>query len=170
MDCYFKYHPVLKMPFDKHPADWAVTGTETTIDVLCCADHLSFLLKSCVGVSIYLRATRRYIGVSCIVCGKQEKELTENLDAILDWKCDSCKWASWQPRETKRATIHPMDRPVVWEHPETGEIRHPGRNDVPMPEHYRVRGFERKEFTSYKEHQDFNRSQGLVNHAAEDIR
>ena len=61
------------------------------------------------------------------------------------------------------------DKPVIYIHPVTGEYRIPGRNDTDMPLRYKMLGFERKEFSSYFEHQRWMRSKGLINHAAEGI-
>ena len=65
--------------------------------------------------------------------------------------------------------MHYKDRPVLWIHPVTGEYKVPGRNDVEMPLQYKMQGYERREFNSYFEHQQWMRSKGLVNHAAEGI-
>lgn len=65
--------------------------------------------------------------------------------------------------------MHYKDQPVVWIHPVTGEYRIPGRNDIEMPLHYKMRGFEEKRFESYFEHKQWMKSKGLVNHAAEGI-
>lgn len=61
------------------------------------------------------------------------------------------------------------ERPVVWQHPVTGEIRYPGHTGD-MPGYYKDQGYERKEFTSYQDHKKFCDSNGLVNHAVEGIR
>lgn len=64
------------------------------------------------------------------------------------------------------ASIHEKERAVVYQHPVTGEVRYPGRNDVPMPALYRKQGFERREFNSLRELDSFTKSRGLVNEAA----
>lgn len=66
--------------------------------------------------------------------------------------------------------MHSKDRPVIWINPITGEYRIPGRNDIDVPLHYKMRGFERREFNSYWEHKAWMKSKGLVNHAAEGIK
>jgi hypothetical protein len=71
---------------------------------------------------------------------------------------------------SRNAQLGPKDRPVVWEHPETGEVRYPPRQESPMLPAYKERGFKRREFTSYREHQDWCKAHGVVNHAAEDIK
>lgn len=73
-------------------------------------------------------------------------------------------------RFSKPALLPAAERPIVWEHPTTGEVRYPGRNDGEMPKYYKDQGYERREITSYREHQKFNKEHGLVNHAAEGIR
>lgn len=104
----------------------------------------------------------------CKICGKAEL-LVDSVTPETPEHCGEPMAISyWSIPHTPN--IHPMDRPVVWEQPGTGEIRHPGRNDAPMPDHYRARGFVRREFTSYTEHQRWNKERGLVNHAAEGIK
>lgn len=73
-------------------------------------------------------------------------------------------------RATKNTQLLPSERPIVWQHPQTGEIRHPGRNDGEMPKYYKEQGYVKREFNSYHEHQKFNKEQGLVNHKAEGIK
>lgn len=72
-------------------------------------------------------------------------------------------------RNSKNAVLHTKDRPVVFENPQTGEVRYPARQDSPMMPGYKERGFERKEFTSYKEHQAWCKDHDVINHAAEGI-
>jgi hypothetical protein len=71
--------------------------------------------------------------------------------------------------KSKRALLSTKDRPVVFENPQTGEVRYPARQDSPMMPGYKERGFERKEFTSYVEHQKWCREKNVINHAAEGI-
>ncbi len=71
---------------------------------------------------------------------------------------------------SKPAVLPMAERPVVWEHPQTKEVRYPGRNDGEMPKYYKDLGYERREIPSYTEHQKFNKEHGLVNHKAEGIR
>jgi len=73
-------------------------------------------------------------------------------------------------RFSKNQQLAADERPVVWEHPGTGEIRYPGRNDCDMPKYYKDLGYQRKEITSYKAHQQFCDERGLINHKAEGIR
>ena len=76
----------------------------------------------------------------------------------------------YKDRTFVNAQLSAKDRPIVWEHPVTGEIRYPGRNDGEMPQYYKDQGYQKREITSYQEHQKFNKEHGLVNHAAEGIR
>jgi hypothetical protein len=69
-----------------------------------------------------------------------------------------------------QAQLSPSERPIVWEHPVTGELRYPGRNDGSMPKYYAEQGYQKKEFTSYHEHQKFCKEKELVNHKVEGIR
>lgn len=73
-------------------------------------------------------------------------------------------------RFSRPATMHPSERPIVWQHPVTKEVRYPGRNDGEMPSYYKSQGYQKVEIPSYQEHQKFCKEQGVVNHAAEGIK
>lgn len=77
---------------------------------------------------------------------------------------------TWAPNTSKNAQLHPKDRPVVFENPQTGEVRYPARQDSPMMPGYKERGFERKEFTSYAEHKKWCDKNQVVNHGLEGIK
>lgn len=68
-------------------------------------------------------------------------------------------------RAERTATVAPFERCVVWKHPITGEVRYPGRNDVPMPQRYQRAGYQRHELTSLRALQQFERERGVVNEA-----
>jgi hypothetical protein len=70
---------------------------------------------------------------------------------------------------SRSAQLHPKDRPVVFENPQTGEVRYPARQDSPMMPGYAERGFERREFTSYQEHKKWCDAHDVINHAVEGI-
>lgn len=58
------------------------------------------------------------------------------------------------------------DACVVWEHPQTGEVRYPGKNDAPMPERYAKQGFQRKEMRTLHEISKFEKSHKVWNERA----
>lgn len=55
---------------------------------------------------------------------------------------------------------------VVYEHPATGKVCYPGRNDRPMPERYVKRGFERREIRTLRGMDTFSKQHGVVNEKA----
>ncbi len=72
----------------------------------------------------------------------------------------------WCPHESTRKVpyqVHPNERVVVFENPATGEIRYPGRNDVPVPERYAKQGFVRKELPTLRAVEQFEREHGVRN-------
>jgi len=88
------------------------------------------------------------------------KECGEYLN-VGDWP--------WCPHESTRPShhsVHASERSVVWEHPGTGEIRYPGRNDAPIPDRYVKEGFVRKEFESLRSLETFERSHSVRNDKA----
>ena len=75
----------------------------------------------------------------------------------------------WCPHEAIRPShhsVHASQRAVVFEHPVTGEVRYPGRNDIPIPQRYADEGFVRKEFPTLASLQSFERSHGVLNDKA----
>lgn len=72
----------------------------------------------------------------------------------------------WCPHESTRKsphTAHASERVVVFENPQTGEIRYPGRNDVPVPDRYAKQGFVRKELPTLRAVESFERAHGVRN-------
>jgi|SRR5579872_4353640 len=61
---------------------------------------------------------------------------------------------------------HPSETSVVYEHPQTGDVKYPGRMDVPMPERYANAGYVRKEIRTDREMQRFESSHGVRNERA----
>ena len=73
----------------------------------------------------------------------------------------------WNAPTSRNATpISTGDACVVYQHPLTGKVIWPGRNDEPMPARYQARGFERREMRSLGEIDKFSQSQGVVNERA----
>ena len=61
---------------------------------------------------------------------------------------------------------HPSERAVVWKHPVTGQVRYPGRNDVPMPKRYAEQGFERHEMPTLRDVHRLEKQKGVLNEKA----
>lgn len=70
----------------------------------------------------------------------------------IQWRARS-RDAQWDGREAI----------AVWEHPQTGEVRYPARNDVEMPKRYAEQGFVRRELRSLSAVDSFCRSKGVLN-------
>lgn len=114
-----------------------------------------------------------FIDVVCDKCQSYYAYLNDREDP----GCTSAQCATPQSKSIsskdvlgRHAQLSSKDTPVVWKHPVTGEVRHPGRNDGEIPKYYKDLGYERHEIKSYREHQQFNKEHGLVNHAAEGIK
>jgi hypothetical protein len=50
---------------------------------------------------------------------------------------------------------------VVWENPNTGEVKYPGRNDIQIPDRYSKQGFVRRELTSLREVERFEKDHNV---------
>lgn len=110
----------------------------------------------------------RTFDYQCGICGRTK--LLVDSDIPEAPKCCESPMGEYKWKAPYTPSLHKNDRPVVWQHPKTGEVRHPGRNDTEMPKYYKDMGYERKEFDSYRSHQKFCDEKGLVNHAAEGIK
>lgn len=107
--------------------------------------------------------------LSCEWCDREE------VDAVVDPQrlpaCSGCGGPmeiryDLTRRGVNFAAVHPSERAVVWRDPKTGHVAYPGRNDAPMPERYRQRGFERVEMSTLKQLDRFSKEQGVVNEKA----
>ena len=96
---------------------------------------------------VMLDASSEHIGAQCICGGVYE-----------------IYYANWYKRNA--VPLHPKDSVTVYQHPRTGKVLYPGRNDVPMPERYRAQGYERLHLRSLHEIDHFSRQHGVVNEAA----
>lgn len=72
----------------------------------------------------------------------------------------------WNARPANARSLQPKETTVVYEHPVTGKVVYPGRNDQRMPERYKRQGYERKELTSLHQVDKFSKAQNVVNEAA----
>ena len=54
-------------------------------------------------------------------------------------------------------SIHPLERAVIWRHPQTGDVRTPPRNDADMPDAYRQQGYERMEIDTHQKRRELER-------------
>ena len=71
-----------------------------------------------------------------------------------------------EPTKTRPITIHPKERAVVYQHPVTGEVAYPGRNDVSMPKTYRDAGYVRRELPTLRDVHKFEAESGKLSEAA----
>jgi len=72
----------------------------------------------------------------------------------------------WHQRPRNAVAFSAEETTVVYEHPVTGEVRYPARNDQPMPERYRQQGFEQRELRSLREVDRFSKEHGMINERA----
>lgn len=80
---------------------------------------------------------------------------------VGDWP-----WCPHEPIRPSHHSVHSHDRAVVYEHPGTGEVRYPGRNDLAMPERYAQEGYVRREFPTLRSLESFECSHGVRNDIA----
>ncbi len=78
--------------------------------------------------------------------------------AIGEWPFCPHGFVQKQP-----ASVHARERAVVYENPLTGQVRYPGRADVPMPARYAAMGYQKREFVSAHELSRFEKEKGVAN-------
>jgi hypothetical protein len=99
----------------------------------------------------------------CDKCDKIIKNVNLKTQFTLPHEgCGGILEILWQPPSTKQASVCPKERAVVWYDERTGDVRYPGRNDVPMPKRYKDAGFSRREFPSFHDLKRFEKEKGLV--------
>jgi len=72
----------------------------------------------------------------------------------------------WHARPRDAAAFGRDETTVVYEHPATGKVVYPGRNDQPMPARYEQAGYVRRELKSLHEVDTFSKEHGVVNEKA----
>jgi len=81
-------------------------------------------------------------------------------------KCGGTLEIYWNHAPRNARALDPKETTVVYEHPESGKIVYPGRNDTEMPERYKRRGFERRELTSLDQVDKFSKAHNVLNERA----
>lgn len=107
-----------------------------------------------------------------LICDRCGEILDDVPSTVIGSKCAYCMkgrmeiyYGNWGRRE-KATPLDAKDATVVYEHPVTGKVVYPARNDIPMPERYRAAGFERVEMRTLNAIDRFSEKHGLVNEAA----
>lgn len=103
----------------------------------------------------------------CNSCSKTFLDITEfdrALGSVAPRPCPACNALCHRvflPRGNRNATIAAKERTVYYRGP-NGDIRIPGRNDVPMPEKFRRLGYQRVECESLADVRRLEREKGGV--------
>ena len=82
-------------------------------------------------------------------------------------RCPNClAYAPGLPQLPGRtAAVHVRERSVVYENPLTGQVRYPGRADVPMPARYAAQGYVRREFETVHALSQFEKRHNVASEA-----
>ena len=78
-------------------------------------------------------------------------------------RCRSRREIVYVSVRSRRATVHPSERAVVWMNRATGSVATPPLNNVPMPARYANSGYERVEFESLHSLDRYCKERKLVN-------
>lgn len=87
---------------------------------------------------------------ACITDFNDFTTYSPELRSALPRPCPSCSAPCervFRPRG-QSASIHPSERTVYNYNPQTGEVKFPGRNDIPVHPKLAAAGFERRECTT----------------------
>lgn len=103
----------------------------------------------------------------CDKCGSIRLDFSStSFDSLTHELCGGTFEILWTASHPRDAVASATERTVVWENPLTGEVRYPGRNDAPIPARYRDQGYVRRELSSLREVEKFEKSHGVRNQAA----
>ena len=89
-----------------------------------------------------------------LVCTKCDEVLLDqwstnigraHITSLDDDSCDGCLERYWTLTRAPSPGTHPSEKVVVYESATEGRVQYPGRNDTPVPDRLRARGYERKE-------------------------
>lgn len=103
--------------------------------------------------------------LECTSCSRILPDRNVNVTALPRCYCGGETQILWTGRAS-HAAVNEKERAVVWEHPLTGEVKYPGRNDVPMPTRYQQQGYQRRELSSLREVERFEKSHGVSSEVA----
>lgn len=81
---------------------------------------------------------------------------------VGDWPFPCHGSGDHQLSRRNNPSLHPTDRVIFFEHPQTGEVRIPGRTDRPMHPKYKRAGFVRREIESISGVREFERRTGKL--------
>ena len=103
----------------------------------------------------------------CSACGLVQMDIPL---ASEGKKCRGCKKGImeilWQTHYQRDAAVHSKERSVVWFSPKEGKHQFPGRNDAPIPTRLQRRGYERKELTSLRHIEQFEKQAKVASEVA----
>ena len=85
-------------------------------------------------------------------------------------RCPNCRRGRfeilWHTHSQRDAAVHTKERSVVWYSTKEGKHQFPGRNDAPIPDRLRQRGYERKELPSLRSIEQFEKQAKVASHIA----
>ena len=101
-----------------------------------------------------------------VICSRCNEVQIDVWSTILDTKhsyCDGTWERYWTITDHMPPASHPSERSIVYiSAKEGGRVQYPGRNDVPVPDRLKRRGYERVEM-SPRELRQFEKSHHVVN-------
>ena len=105
--------------------------------------------------------------MACGQCGAVQANAPLNVDGK---HCSACGKGLmeilWRTSSRRDAAVHSSERSVVWYSPKEGKHQFPGRNDEPMPDRLRKRGYERKELPSLRSIEQFEKQANVASEVA----
>lgn len=104
--------------------------------------------------------------LECPGCARQFPDMPAFCAGTGCGHCGAALEIAWQARPRNARPLAAAETTVVYQHPESGHVVYPGRNDQPMPARYARRGYERKELTSLSAVDRFSKEHRLVNERA----
>lgn len=108
--------------------------------------------------------------IGCSVCDHTETNHffsdSARIDQTMPEHCGKPMEILWTETGSVHLPCHPKETIVYWRNPQTGEIRYPARNDVPIPPKYKAMGYERHEIRNLAEVHKFEKANKVTSEIA----
>jgi len=103
-----------------------------------------------------------YVDIQCDQCGQIEEDVWSDRVGDVHDECGGHFERLWTLTRSIDPGTHSSEKVVVYESEQERKVQYPGRNDMPVPERLRARGYVRREL-NVRDLAAFERKHGVVN-------
>lgn len=105
--------------------------------------------------------------MACDACGAVHSDVPVSAEGK---SCSKCHKGSleilWVASSTRDASVHSKERTALYYSAKEGKFSYPGRNDQPVPDRLRKRGYERVELSSLRALEQHGKQTGAISEKA----